>query len=70
MSILNRVFQGMSTSYDFWIDHGLALVGSPDTVIRKLKEQHDCTGYDVFCANHRIGVMSPEQSIKVLATLL
>jgi len=26
-------------SYDFWIDNGLALVGSPETVIRKLKEQ-------------------------------
>lgn len=37
---LNWMFQGMSTSYDFWIDDGLALVGSPDTMIRRLKEQH------------------------------
>src|ERR671922_434537 len=37
---LNRVFQGMSTSYDSWLDNGLALVGSPETVIRRLKDQH------------------------------
>jgi alkanesulfonate monooxygenase SsuD/methylene tetrahydromethanopterin reductase-like flavin-dependent oxidoreductase (luciferase family) len=63
---LNRVFQGMSTSYDFWIDNGLALVGSPETVIRKLKEQHQRIGYDIFCANHRFGPMPQEQSLKSL----
>jgi len=63
---LNRVFQGMSTSYDFWIDNGLALVGSPDTVIRRLKEQHQRLGYDIFCANHRFGSIALEQSSKSL----
>ncbi|HEY7494335.1 MAG TPA: hypothetical protein VIH59_24945 [Candidatus Tectomicrobia bacterium] len=63
---LHRVFQGMSTSYDFWIDNGLALVGSPETVIRKLKAQHDRMGYDIFCANHRIGIMPTEQSLQSL----
>ena len=33
---IDRVFQGMSTSYDFWIDNGLALVGSPETVETKI----------------------------------
>jgi alkanesulfonate monooxygenase SsuD/methylene tetrahydromethanopterin reductase-like flavin-dependent oxidoreductase (luciferase family) len=59
-------FKGMSTSYDFWIDNGLALVGSPETVIRQLKEQHQRLGYDIFCANHRIGTMPSEQSLKSL----
>jgi alkanesulfonate monooxygenase SsuD/methylene tetrahydromethanopterin reductase-like flavin-dependent oxidoreductase (luciferase family) len=63
---INRVFQGMSASYDFWIDNGLALVGSPDTVIRQLKEQHQRIGYDIFCANHRIGLMPSAQSLKSL----
>jgi len=63
---INRVFQGMSTSYDFWIDNGLALVGSPETVIRQLKEQHQRIGYDIFCANHRLGTMPSEQSLKSL----
>ena len=61
---LNRVFQGMGESYDFWIDNGLALVGSPETVIQKLKEQRKLIGYDVFCANHRFGPISGELSLK------
>ncbi len=61
---LARVFEGMGSSYDFWIDNGLALVGSPDTVIRKLKEQRELIGYDIFCANHRFGPLPAEQSLK------
>jgi alkanesulfonate monooxygenase SsuD/methylene tetrahydromethanopterin reductase-like flavin-dependent oxidoreductase (luciferase family) len=54
----------MNTSYDFWIDNGLALVGSPETVIRQLQAQHDRMGYSVFCANHRFGALPREQSLK------
>ena len=61
---LGRVFQGMSTSYDFWIDNGLALVGSPETVAQRLREQQQFIGYDIFCANHRFGPMPLEQSLK------
>jgi alkanesulfonate monooxygenase SsuD/methylene tetrahydromethanopterin reductase-like flavin-dependent oxidoreductase (luciferase family) len=61
---LARVFEGMGSSYDFWIDNGLALVGSPDTVIQKLKEQRELIGYDIFCANHRFGPLPAEQSLK------
>jgi alkanesulfonate monooxygenase SsuD/methylene tetrahydromethanopterin reductase-like flavin-dependent oxidoreductase (luciferase family) len=61
---LRRVFQECSKSYDFWIDNGLALVGSPDTVIRKLEEQRQLTGYDTFCARHRIGHLEPELAHK------
>jgi alkanesulfonate monooxygenase SsuD/methylene tetrahydromethanopterin reductase-like flavin-dependent oxidoreductase (luciferase family) len=63
---INRRFQGMSTSYDFGIDTGLALVGSPETVIRQLKEQHQRLGYDIICANHRMGPMLSAQSLKSL----
>src|SRR5947199_9702666 len=65
---LNRVFEGMSKSYDFWIDNGLALVGSPDTVIRKIQEQHDLIGHDVLCTQHGFGHLAPElvkKSIKL-----
>jgi alkanesulfonate monooxygenase SsuD/methylene tetrahydromethanopterin reductase-like flavin-dependent oxidoreductase (luciferase family) len=44
-------------SYEFNIEHGLALVGSPDTVIRKLEEGKRRIGYDIFCTNHEIGAM-------------
>ena len=43
--------------YDFNIEHGLAIVGSPETVIRKLTEGQKNIGYDIFCTNHEIGKM-------------
>jgi alkanesulfonate monooxygenase SsuD/methylene tetrahydromethanopterin reductase-like flavin-dependent oxidoreductase (luciferase family) len=52
---LRRVFRERAKSYDFWIDNGLALVGSPDTVIRKIQEQHALIGHDVLCTQHRFG---------------
>ncbi len=61
---LRRVFQECTKSYDFWIDNGLAIVGSPDTVVRKLEEQRQLTGYDIFCARHRIGRLAPELADK------
>ena len=54
----------MGTSYDFWIDNGLALVGSPETVTRRLQEQHQLIGYDIFCANHHAGPMQTEHAVK------
>lgn len=47
-------------SYEFSIDNGLALVGSPETVIRRLQEGHSRLGYDVFCTNHHLGRMPSE----------
>ena len=61
---LARVFRECSKSYDFWIDSGLALIGSPDTVIRKIEQQRELTGYDVFCARHRFGQLDSKLSHK------
>ena len=47
-------------SYEFNIDNGLTLVGSPDTVIRQLQAGQHKMGYDVFCTNHFIGRMPVE----------
>jgi len=52
-----RVFKSMASSYDFWIENGLAIIGSPDTVVRKLEEQQALIGYDLFCASHGIAGM-------------
>ncbi|HEY7063008.1 MAG TPA: LLM class flavin-dependent oxidoreductase [Chloroflexota bacterium] len=49
-----RVFQEIVKSYDFWIDNGLALVGSPETVIRRIQEQQARVGYDVLSTTHQI----------------
>ena len=60
---LGRVFEGMSKSFEFWIDNGLALVGSPETVTKQLQKQYDLIGYDIFCASHRFGPLPKEQAI-------
>jgi alkanesulfonate monooxygenase SsuD/methylene tetrahydromethanopterin reductase-like flavin-dependent oxidoreductase (luciferase family) len=63
---INRVFQGMRTSDNFWLDNEPALVGSPETVVRQLKEQHQRLGDESFSASHRMGTMPPEQSLTSL----
>lgn len=50
--------------YDFIIENGLAIVGSPDTVMRKLEEGKKRIGYDIFCTNHEIGLMPEEMAMK------
>jgi alkanesulfonate monooxygenase SsuD/methylene tetrahydromethanopterin reductase-like flavin-dependent oxidoreductase (luciferase family) len=47
-------------SYEFNVEQGLALVGSPETVIRRLQDGQQGMGYDVFCTNHQIGRMPPD----------
>jgi alkanesulfonate monooxygenase SsuD/methylene tetrahydromethanopterin reductase-like flavin-dependent oxidoreductase (luciferase family) len=44
-------------SYEFNLESGLAIVGSPETIIRKLEEGKKRIGYDIFCTNHEIGHM-------------
>jgi alkanesulfonate monooxygenase SsuD/methylene tetrahydromethanopterin reductase-like flavin-dependent oxidoreductase (luciferase family) len=65
-----RVFAEARKSYDFWIDNGLALVGSPETVARQLKEKQERIGFTAFAANHHIGAMPSElvdKSITLMA---
>jgi alkanesulfonate monooxygenase SsuD/methylene tetrahydromethanopterin reductase-like flavin-dependent oxidoreductase (luciferase family) len=55
-----RVMSEMRESFDFSIENGVALIGSPDTVIRQLETQQKLVGYDLFAATHGIGAMPPE----------
>ena len=48
-----------SESYEFNIENGLAIVGSPESVIKQLKKGQELVGYDIFCTNHEIGPMPP-----------
>jgi alkanesulfonate monooxygenase SsuD/methylene tetrahydromethanopterin reductase-like flavin-dependent oxidoreductase (luciferase family) len=59
-----RLYLETSKSYDFWIDEGLALVGSPETVARRLREQQELCGHDIFLAHHQITTMPYELSLK------
>ena len=56
-----RVYRETARSYDFWIDNGFAVVGSPETVARRLREQQTYVGYDVFCAQHQLADMPHDQ---------
>jgi len=47
------------TDYQFNIDNGLAVVGSPATVIKKLQQGKEQIGYDLFCTNF-IGPLAPK----------
>ncbi len=53
------IFQA-AQSYEFNLESGLALVGSPETVVRRLEEGRRRIGYDIFCTNHEIGRMPPD----------
>jgi hypothetical protein len=61
-----RIALETTRSYDFWIDEGLAFIGSPKTVERLLREQQVRMGYDIFCAHHQITSMPIELALSSL----
>ena len=63
---IRRVFQECARSYDFWIDNGIAIVGSPETVYKKIEAERQLIGHDIFAARHRFGRLSEELSRKSL----
>lgn len=50
-----EMLAGMRSGIDFWLEHNLAYVGSPETVIRRIQESHKSMGYDVFAGRFRFG---------------
>jgi len=54
---ITRVYVETARSYDFWIDEGLAFVGSPETVTRRIREQQEVCGYDILLTHHQITTM-------------
>jgi alkanesulfonate monooxygenase SsuD/methylene tetrahydromethanopterin reductase-like flavin-dependent oxidoreductase (luciferase family) len=55
-----ETMQRAATDYEFNIENGLAIVGSPETVIRRLEEGRKRIGYDLFCTAFQIGRMPRE----------
>ena len=53
-----EMFAGTKTGIDFWLENGLAYVGSPETVIQRIREAQRVTGFDVLGARFRFGAMS------------
>ena len=52
-----RIFRETSRSYEFWLDNGLALVGSPETVARQIAAGRERIGFDHFAGKFHIGRM-------------
>ena len=50
-----EMMTGMGTGIDFWLEHNLAYVGSPETVTRKIEETYKSIGYDVFGGRFKFG---------------
>jgi alkanesulfonate monooxygenase SsuD/methylene tetrahydromethanopterin reductase-like flavin-dependent oxidoreductase (luciferase family) len=61
-----RIYLETSKSYDFWIDEGLAFVGSPATVARAIERQQQLCGYDVLLTHHQITGMPSALATKSL----
>ena len=52
-----EMIAGMGSGVDFWLEHNLAYVGSPETVIQRIEETHKTMGYDVFGGRFRFGAI-------------
>jgi alkanesulfonate monooxygenase SsuD/methylene tetrahydromethanopterin reductase-like flavin-dependent oxidoreductase (luciferase family) len=63
---IGRIYIETAKSYDFWIDEGLAFVGSPATVARAIERQRQLCGYDVLLTHHQITGMPAHMATKSL----
>lgn len=52
-----RMYSETARSYDYWMDEGLAYVGSPESVVEQIARQRELIGYDVLLAHHSINSM-------------
>lgn len=52
-----RVYIESSKSFDFWVDEGLAFVGTPERVADAILAQQERCGYDILLAHHQITSM-------------
>ena len=52
--------RGMRTGIDYWLDNNLAYVGSPETVIQRIRESQKLTGFNILGGRFRFGAMSDE----------
>ena len=55
-----KMFQDMTTGVDYWLENGLAHVGSPETVLRRIEKQHQLMGFDIFVGRFRWGPIPDE----------
>ena len=56
-----RTYKNMASGIDFWLETGLAHVGSAETVARRIEAQQKLIGYQVLCSHFRFGDLTNEQ---------
>jgi len=61
---LARIYYETSRSVKFWLDEGLAFIGSPQTVAAGIRAQQQLVGYDVLLTNHQFAEMPRELYVK------
>ena len=64
----SKIFDDMATGIDFWLENDLALVGSPETIIRRLEKSQQLVGFDLFGSDFRSGPM-PDEMVEKSMTL-
>jgi alkanesulfonate monooxygenase SsuD/methylene tetrahydromethanopterin reductase-like flavin-dependent oxidoreductase (luciferase family) len=52
-----QIIAEAARNYEFSLESGLAIVGSPDSVARRIQEQQARLGYTLLCTNHHMGRM-------------
>jgi alkanesulfonate monooxygenase SsuD/methylene tetrahydromethanopterin reductase-like flavin-dependent oxidoreductase (luciferase family) len=57
---LARIYYETAQSVDFWLDEGLAFLGSPATVAAAIRAQQQKVGYDLLLVNHQFDAMPRE----------
>jgi alkanesulfonate monooxygenase SsuD/methylene tetrahydromethanopterin reductase-like flavin-dependent oxidoreductase (luciferase family) len=55
-----RLYLESTKGCEFWVGEGLAFVGSPTTVARRIREQQALAGYDILLVAHQITTMPRE----------
>jgi alkanesulfonate monooxygenase SsuD/methylene tetrahydromethanopterin reductase-like flavin-dependent oxidoreductase (luciferase family) len=64
---LARVYLETSRSVDFWLDEGLAFVGSPESVTEAIAAQRRRVGYDILLLNHQFVDMPRELYVRSMS---
>lgn len=57
---LARIYYETAQSVEFWLDEGLAFLGSPATVAAAIRAQQERVGYDLLLLNHQFDELPRE----------
>ena len=59
-----QIHHGLRSGVEYWLENGLAHVGSPETIIQRLEKQQKLIGFDTFGGRFRFGPIPDELVMK------